>query len=98
MGSGGFLGSRRVYVSLCFHMCFNVCLRVCLQSAKTKDVLPLVSQHAWSSASSLMVHGGEVDPNVFLACRNVHTLDFIPEKVRPVVLSCSCTMLLCDCR
>lgn len=50
------------------------------ESAKTKDVLPLVSQHAWSSASSLMVHGGEVDPNVFLACRNVHTLDFIPEK------------------
>jgi hypothetical protein len=58
-----------------------LCCLPTLQSAKTKHVEGLLKLHPWAASTALLVHGGDIDPNVFLACRNLHSVDFLPLAV-----------------
>ena len=51
------------------------------QTFKTKGILEALKRHPWTASSALVVHNGDLDPNVFLACRNLHGIDFIPQMV-----------------
>ncbi len=64
----------------CARVRVRVCVCACVQSLKTKDMQAVLRRHAWSAGSALVVYNDAVDPNTFLACRNVHKLDFMAQR------------------
>ena len=49
-----------------------------LESHKTRDLLPILECHGWSSA--LLVDGGDVDVNVCRATQNLPKVDVLPSR------------------
>jgi len=51
-----------------------------VESYKTKEVLPLLDQHVWSKSALVIYGNAGIDPNLYLACRNLYNIRFIAER------------------